>query len=554
MRIAILFPHLSGFHLDEIRQSDGQLTLTATAVRKAARCPLCHRRSRRVHSHYQRRVADLPVSGTPVTLLLRVRRFFCRNPRCLRRVFAERLPALVAAGGRRSQPLSAALEQVAFALGGEAGARLAAALGMPTTPDVLLRIIRAASLPAIGTPESVGVDDFALRKGRIYAGLIVDHDARRPLDVLPDCAPATIAEWLAAHPSIRIVSRDRGTAIIEGVTRGAPQATQIADRWHLLKNLGEALERLLVRQRAEWHHILVADKLEEPANEMVIPALQESDTRTKRRAPTIRAIQAAQERQARRDHRVARYEEARRLSAQGWSLRAIARTMHLNRHTVQDYLASDSAPILRPRARKRSKLDPYRDYIHQRWDEGCHDAAVLLAELRRRGYTGGHSILRAYVAPLRRTLPCVIAEHASATRVRAESRPTWSPRQLVALFLRRPDDLDVKQQQTLATLRAASSMLDSVYTAVQEFAVMVRERRVEGLTDWVEGLRHSEERELRGFAAGLLEDYAAVRAGLRHPESNGPTEGHINRLKLLKRSMYGRGKVDLLRRRVMWRG
>jgi len=222
MRIATFFPHLTGFHLDEIHRCDKQLTLTATAVRNAAACPLCHRRSRRIHSHYRRRVADLPVCGTPITLILSVRRFFCRNPRCPRRIFAERLPALAAAGARRSHPLHAALERIAFTLGGEAGARLANSLGLPTTPDIHLRLIRAAPLPAIGTPEHVGVDDFALRKGRVYAGLIVDHDARRPLDVLPDCSPATIAEWLAAHPSIRLVSRDRGTTIIEGVTRGAP--------------------------------------------------------------------------------------------------------------------------------------------------------------------------------------------------------------------------------------------------------------------------------------------------------------------------------------------
>jgi transposase len=554
MRIATLFPHLAGVRVDQLSRSDHHLTVTATAVRKTARCPLCHRRSRRVHSHYQRHVADLPMSGTPVTLVLHVRKFFCRNPRCPRRIFAERLPSLVAAGARRSRPLHTALERVAFTLGGEAGARLAIALGMPTTPDILLRLIRAASLPTIGIPESVGVDDFALRKGRVYAGLVVDHDQHRPVDVLPDCTPATIADWLAAHPSICLVSRDRGTAIIEGVTRGAPQAIQVADRWHLLKNLGEVLERLLVRQRTEWHDALLTATPEAPTDETMTPALRESVTPTKPRAPTARAIQAAQERQARRERRVARYEEARRLSAAGWSLRAIAREMHLNRHTVQDYLTSDIAPILRPRTRKPSKLDPYRAYIHERWEAGCHDAAVLLDELRQRGYTGGHSILRAYVAPFRSLLPRITGEPRETTRVRAVARPTWSPRQLVALFLRHPEELTTKQAWTLGVLRAASPLLAAVHDAVQAFATMVRERRVEGLTAWVEAMRDSTERELRGFAEGLLEDYAAVRAGLTRPESNGPTEGQINRLKLVKRSMYGRGKVDLLRRRVVWRG
>jgi len=338
------------------------------------------------------------------------------------------------------------------------------------------------------------------------------------------------------------------------VARYAPQAIQVADRWHLLKNLGEVLERLLVRRRTEWHDALLAQTPEEPANETVTPGLRESDAPTKPRAPTVRAIQAAEERQARRERRVARYEEARRLSEEGWSLRAIAREMHLNRHTVHEYLTSDSAPILRPRARKPSKLDPYRDYIHRRWDEGCHDAAVLLDELRRRGYSGGHSILRAYVAPRRCSLPRVTGELAETTRVRAVARPTWSPRQLTALFLRHPEELTTKQARTLGMLRAASPFLASVHDVVQGFAGMVRERRVEGLTEWVEGVRRSDQRELRGFAEGLLEDYAAVRAGLTLPESNGPTEGQINRLKLVKRSMYGRGKVDLLRQRVVWRG
>lgn len=545
MRATALFPHLAGFRVDNVTVHDGQVSLTATAVRRTASCPLCRRRSRRVHSRYHRQVADLPVGGCPVTLHLRVRRFRCPNPRCTRRIFAERLPALVAPGGRRSHHLRAALERVAFALGGEAGARLASALGLPTTPDVLLRLIRAAPLPEIGTPERVGVDDFALRKGRTYAGLVVDLDARRPLDVLPDCTAATIAAWLAAHPSIRLVSRDRGTAIVEGATRGAPSATQVADRWHLLKNLGDALERVLVRTRATWHDALVGGVPEEEREpDMAAPTP---------RTPTPRAVQAAQEQHARRARRIARYEEVRRLHREGWSGHAIARTLRLSRTTVQSYLTSEAAPILRPRARKRSKLDPYKEHLERRWREGCHNAQVLLDEVRAQGYRGGHSVLRAYVATLRQRPP-VVPPSARRMRVRAEARPTWSPQQLVAVFLRRPADLTEKQARVLAQIRAKQPLWNSSYVAVQAFAAMVRERQVDGLTDWVEAMRRSEHRELRGFAAGLLEDYAAVRAGLTLAESNGPTEGQINKLKLVKRAMYGRGNVDLLRRRVVWRG
>ena len=554
MRIAALFPHLAGLHIDALAMYDDRMCLIATAIRRTTACPLCHRRSRRVHSCYQRHVTDLPIGGVPLTLHLHVRRFRCVNPRCPRRIFAERLPALVASGGRRSHQLRVALERVAFALGGEAGARLATALGLPTTPDILLRLIRSAALPEVGAPLRVGVDDFALRKGRTYASLVVDIEARRPLDVLPDCTATTIATWLTAHPSIRLVTRDRGTAIVEGVTRGAPQATQVADRWHLLKNLGDVVERLLVRERGAWHDALVGVTTEEEQDATVDPAPDDETVMPSLHTSTPRATQAAQEQHARRARRIARYEEVRRLHRQGWSGHAIARTLHLSRTTVQSYLTSDTAPILRPRGRKYSKLDPYKEYLARRWQEGCHNAQVLFDEVRRRGYTGGHSILREYVAAFRQKMPCVTTTCVPPIRVRAAARPTWSPRQLVALLMRRSADLTQKQEAALTRIQAASPMLVAVYEAVQTFAVMVREREVNGLTGWVETMRHSEHRELRGFAEGLLEDYAAVRAGLTVRESNGPTEGQINKLKLVKRSMYGRGKVDLLRQRVVWRG
>ena len=481
MLLTSLFPQLVGFRIEGLRRADDHLTLTAVAQRKAARCPRCHRRSRRIHSRYQRHVADLPIGAMPVTLALHVRRFVCPNPRCPQRIFAERLPNLVAAGARRSQGLHAALEEIAFALGGEAGARLADALGMPASPDTLLRLIRAAPLPAIGTPLRIGVDDFALRKGRVYAGIVVDHDAHRPLDLLPDCTPTTIADWLTARPSVCLVSRDRGTAIIEGVTRGAPEAIQVADRWHLLKNLGDTLERLLVRHRAAWHDALVAEPGLPDAGAAVAAVLGEQVLPEPPWPPTVRAQQAAQERQARWNLRVARYEDVRRMHGEGRSISAIAEAMHLDRKTVRAYLTSDCAPSLRPRARKRSKLDPFRAYLDQRWEEGCHNVAVLLAELRERGYRGGHTIVQDYVAPLRPKRPQATTVPAAVTRVAVPARPTWTPRQVVALFLRRPDDLTAKQQHALTTIRTASPLLDAVYGVVQAFAVMVRQRQVDGL-------------------------------------------------------------------------
>ncbi len=244
MRYTTLFPQFVGLPIEHLEVTPDAMTMTATTTRRRAACPLCHRSSRRIHSRYRRRVTDLPCSGRPVILLVQARRFFCTTPGCPRRIFAERLPALVAPGARRSHGVQAALTRIGFAVGGEAGARLAQPLGYPVMPATLLRLVRAAPLPAVGQPRAVGIDDYAVRKGQIYGTLLCDLEQGRTLDLLPDRDADAVAAWFAARPSVTIMSRDRGQVYREGVTRGAPRATQVADRWHLAHNLSEALERV----------------------------------------------------------------------------------------------------------------------------------------------------------------------------------------------------------------------------------------------------------------------------------------------------------------------
>ncbi len=248
MRLAVLFPHLRGLRLVRHCATVGHRTLVVTPTRRTARCPCCRRVARQAHSRFERRIMDLPCGGRTVALVLQARRFSCRDAACPKRTFRERLPGVVAPRVRGSAGLRAALTRVGMALGGEPGARLARRLSMPTSGDTVLRLVCAAPLPAYAAPRVLGIDDWSWRRGRTFGTILVDREAHRPVDLLADRAPATVAAWLAAHPGTAIVARDRSEGYAEGVRRGAPAASHVADRWPLLDSLGAALERFLLNK------------------------------------------------------------------------------------------------------------------------------------------------------------------------------------------------------------------------------------------------------------------------------------------------------------------
>jgi len=242
--VATLLPHLRGLRLEQAFIADVGLTLVLATTRRTACCPLCSRRSRGIHSRYQRTLADLPWGGHSVTLRVEVRRFFCRNRRCARVIFAERLPELTAPHARRTNAQHALLLDVACALGGQPGARLAVRHGVDTSRATLLRLVHRAPLPPVGRPRVLGVDDWSQRRGRTYGTILIDADQRRPIELLPDRTAATLASWHVAHSSVEVVTRDRSTAYAEGATRGAPNAQQVADKFHLVDDLGDVVEQV----------------------------------------------------------------------------------------------------------------------------------------------------------------------------------------------------------------------------------------------------------------------------------------------------------------------
>lgn len=563
MLTKLFFPTVPGVRVDRVWWETQTLHLAVTTTRRAARCPLCNRRSKRVHSTYPRTIADLPCTGARLTVHLCTRRFVCRVRCCRRRIFCERLPLLVAPWGRRTTRQRETLERTGFALGGAPGARQATAAGMPVSRRTLLRVVRAAPCPQAGRVRVLGVDDWSNRRGRTYGTILVNLETHAVIDLLPDRTAQTLAAWLRQHPEVEIVSRDRGGAYADGARQGAPQATQVADRFHLLKNVTESRDRFLAHQHAGLRQAALAVALEERAEaqaekerEEEIPpsgpqdAMSESPLCAAPARPR-RLTQHEQDHLESRARRLARYEEVLTLHGQGHSLRAIARHLGLSPTTVRRYVHAEGFPECQPRWRRSLLLEPFVAYLRERWDAGCHNAKLLWRDLRQRGYRGGYTRVSDYLRAWRARLEAAPGSQQAGRAAPLPSPRTYTSRQTLWLLLRPTPELMAAEQSYLAHLARVCPLVALGQSLVQEFAAVLREHDVSGLYAWLRGAERCPIRELARVARGMWSDRQAIEAAVALEWSNGQVEGHVNKLKLLKRGMYGRSRFDLLRQRVL---
>jgi transposase len=503
--------------------------------RRSAVCPQCQHRSSAVHSLYQRTVADLPLAGATLVLHLEVRRFFCRHTTCPQRIFAERFPTLVPVRGRHSRGVCAALRHVGMAVGGRAGVRLTRALGMPGSYRTIVRLVHGAPFPPLKVPRVIGLDEWAWRRGRRFGTILCDLERHHVLDLLPERSASSVAQWLRAHPSVEIVCRDRSGLYAEGIRQGAPQAIQVVDRFHLVRNLRDALERFFLRRRRDLDTLGAA--LHPSAELTATPAMLS---------------------QARHTRGIRRYHEIQRLRAQQLGIAAIARRVQVSRPTVYRYLALPQPPE-RQRSRHRGQplVAPFTPYLRRRWNAGCRNAQQLWRELVAEGHRPARRTVERYVGQLRRETGTRFKfRQVAPAPLYAEDQDETRPSALTALraarlFLSKEQDRRAADQTLLAHLLRLDPAIIHTYHHVQAFCRMVRHRRGDEFDAWVTAVQHTGVKELRAFVKGLLKDAAAVRAGLSLVWSNGPTEGFIHRLKLLKRQAYGRAGVDFLRHRML---
>jgi transposase len=546
---------LPGFTLINFQPQNEIIELTAQAISLSAACPQCGLLSHRVHSYYTRNPKDLSIAGYALQLHLQLRRFRCLNPECSAVTFAERLPALVAPSAQRTLRLQATLRKLGLALGGEAGARYAQGTATPTSPDTLLRLVRQMPLPTPATPRVLGVDDFALKRGRIYGTILVDGESHRPIELLSDRTADSLAEWLRQHPGVEIITRDRSTEYARGASDGAPSAIQVADRWHLLVNLREALERMLEPLRPALQLTLISSSTRAGAE---LEPLSIYDRERRRGTKDQLAHQAS------RAKRYELYSTIKNLQHQGRNILQIARELKISRQTVRRYLGqAEFVEYPRP-PRQKSILDPYVAYLQKRWEAGCHDMVQLWDEIKQQGYAGSIRPVVQWTTLRRERLlggPSGKGRHPvrqveifsvpQAAPVRAASiNPLPSSRRLVWLLLRAHSELNAFELSLFEKLRS-HPQIEKAYLLAQQFVKMVRERNPVALSVWLAECQSSQISELINFAVGLAREERVIRAALEFSYSNGVSEGHVNRIKMIRRTMYGRGSFELLRRRVL---
>jgi hypothetical protein len=363
----------------------GTLTLGIATTIPHASCPVCGQQTWRVHSRYSRILAEEAILGHRVRLRIIVRRFFCQDELCPRRIFVEPLRGFARPYARTTTRLARAHLAIGLALGGQAGARLAEKLAVPTSPDTLLRRVKRAETRSPEPPRFVGIDDWAWRKGQRYGTIVVDLETSEIIDLLPDRDAATVKAWLAAHPGVELVSRDRASSYSRAANEAAPQAQQIADRWHLLKNVREAIERLLERQLP-----IITDALKprDPdlgkggasPDDQPSPALDAVAEETSSGSPRKEVALA------KRRRRVELFQRVHELRRRGTPIRQIARDLVLSRRTVRRCLGHERYPEWAPRWRRRSVMDEHREWIDARIAEGRINASELHRELEARAF------------------------------------------------------------------------------------------------------------------------------------------------------------------------
>ena len=516
-----LLPSASELCLEQIHSTPDLITIEARACRSAVACPTCASVSNRVHSRYIRAIADLPWQGTRVRFLLHTRRFFCDQAGCGRQTFSEPLPETVARYARRTWRLNEALRAIGLALGGEAGCRLAQRLSLFVSPATLLRRVRQSPIPSRPTPRVLGVDDWAWKRGHRYGTILVDLETHRVVDLLPVRTAKAFATWLQAHPGVEIISRDRAGAYAEGARLGAPQARQTADRWHLIRNLSEALTRCFEQHASELQ--AAWDEVAQPMPSIASPPAT---------LRTVRPLNKAEQvRQQRRSLRLRRYEQVMALRQGGATQEEIAQQLQMDTKTIRRYLRTGAFPEMATR-RRHTGVGRWMSYLEQRWAEGCHNAAQLWREIKAQGFRGCQTTVRQWLARLREPS---LAGPERKDSLRCQVSP--SPRQTTWLLLHKNGSRSPEQLAYSEVLLRRSPSLAQATELAHRFLALCRRRSEESLESW---LAAAQQTELRSFALGIERDRAAIEATLCLPWSNGPVEGQVHRLKLRKRQGYGR--------------
>ncbi len=501
--IGTVFSGLAALTIDEIEDAGEVIVVRACTRGGAVRCPTCGTLTGRVHAFHERVPADVPIDGRRVLVRVRVRRMRCRAQGCVRQTFREQVPGVLERYQRRTVRLSEQLRGVVRELAGRASARLLPVMGIAAGKDTALRALLGIVLPDRPVPRVLGIDDFALRRSRQYATVLIDAETGVRIDVLPDRGAGVVSDWLRSHPGVEIVCRDGSSTYAQAVRDAVPAVVQVADRWHLWHGLAEAAAKEVAAHSACWAGAT---------------GVQDG--------PLARTT-------------TERWHQVHGLLKQGLGLLECSRRLNLSLNTVKRYArASEPTRLQRVPKYRPTLVDPYRDHLRsRRAEQPGVPVTQLLREIRELGYQGSANLLTRYL-----------------NQGRAEDKQQHlSPRRAARLLLTRPANLTDRQRERLDQLAGACPEITALRGLVDAFAALLTpgQSNPARLQEWTHAARSIDLPHVHSFVRGIEQDRDAVVAALTMPHHNGRTEGVNTRTKMLKRQMYGRASFDLLRHRIL---
>ncbi|MEI6950363.1 ISL3 family transposase [Paraflavisolibacter sp. H34] len=526
---ALAFGSTDLFELIGFQKMDNQAILTVQSRNTQGACPSCQQSSRQLHSYYRRKINDLPAFGNKVCIEVKARKWYCQNEDCSRIIFTERFSHFIQPFKRCSDRLREKLLTIALLMGGNAGKRLCRTLSIATSSSSLIRLIHSQALPEQATSHALGIDDWAFRKGVNYGTVVVDLEQHRIVDLLPDREAQTVENWFKPRQEVSVVSRDRFSRYASGVSNALPQAAQVADRWHLLKNMGDALKTLLERKRQE----IIAAQSSLPVNEFATNQVEIVEVQA---APM--EVQSAPE----PSPRLKLVQQVREMHIGGKTLRAIARELRISRNTVRKYIFLHEPP--KKKGVKSTNLGSYSDYLQARMlEDNQVEVLQLFKEIKAQGYNGGRTILYEYLNSY--------GKRRGSQRTVKLPVLSWKASSVKVLLCKKEEQLSEKDKVLVRDICEKSEDVKEARMLALKFRDMMENRQGHLLKEWIDEVGASSIRELKGFAKGLLSDIEAVQNALTLPWSNGQVEGQINKLKTVKRQMYGRAGFELLKKRMI---
>jgi transposase len=511
VRASMLIPR--GFLADDAVKDLSGTLIRVRPVGTTSQCPVCGAVSGRIHSRYSRRLADLPIGGGRVRLLLFARRFHCDAVLCVRRIFTERFGAdVLAPWARRTARLDHIVHHLALALGGRPAASFSHRLMMPVSNDTLLRVVRRRGSPHVEAPTVVGIDDWAWRRNQRYGTIICDLERRKTIALLPDREPATAQAWLSGQPQIAVLARDRGGGYALAAQKALPQAIQVADRWHLMENASHAF---LDAVRKSMRQIRVAIGAAKIDPDLLTAAETIQYEGYLRREETNAVIFG--------------------LAKDGATIKEIVRRTGYSRGLARKVLRGQRSDVFRVR---ESSLEVHLPWLDAQWAVGRRNGAELWRQLKQQGFRGCLRVVAEWAARRRQADKADLGALGRAPSARTIARMMTIGR----------DRLSKSETVVVAAIEAGVPLLAEAREVIVDFQAMIRRRSLADLDPWLERAKSG---LVVSFANGVIKDKAAVSAAIYSSWSNGQTEGQITKLKLVKRQMYGRGKLDLLQARLL---